>query len=275
MNDNLLPIGVFDSGVGGLTVVREILKNLPDEKIIYFGDTARVPYGNKSKDTIIRYAEQITAFLLSKKVKAVTVACNTASALALETVRANIDVPMIGVVEPGAYAATAATSNHSIGIIGTNATCSSGVYEKYIRSLDPSAKVFSQPCPLFVHLVEEGMIDDPVTVQMIHRYIDSMVREDNIDALILGCTHYPLLLPVISREIKAKERGITLVDPAHETALALKALLEKEGLAADPGRRVLPSDHCYFVSDGPENFRHFAEQVLDIRIPDVTVKMLI
>ena len=201
MNNSQLPIGVFDSGVGGLTVAREIFRNLPNEKIIYYGDTARVPYGNKSRETIIRYSTQITRFLLYKQVKAIVIACNTASALALDAVQAITDIPVIGVVKPGADAAVSATRSGRIGIIGTTGTITSGLYDRYIREKLPDARVFGKACPLFVHLVEEGMIDDSVTIEMIHRYLDDMIKKDNIDTLILGCTHYPLLRSVIAREI--------------------------------------------------------------------------
>ena len=304
METNSLPIGVFDSGVGGLTVAREILLNLPEEKIIYFGDTARVPYGNKSKETIIRYSRQIVRFLMSQGVKAITVACNTASALALETIQGEFDIPIIGVVEPGAVAAVKATLNHKIGVIGTSGTVSSGLYERYIHQIDPKAQVYSKACPLFVHLVEEGMIDDPVTLIMIHRYLDELVHTHDIDSLILGCTHYPLLRDVIDNEINQSCRqdrefnqfismkmaeyeapdtndghyfipsAVKLVNPAYETAMALKALLEEKGLAAPKGTQVSSHDHQYFVSDTPDSFRHFAENVLDIKVDNVQTKVL-
>lgn len=285
MNNRSLPIGVFDSGVGGLTVVREIIRNLPNEKIIYFGDTARVPYGNKSKETVIRYSRQITSFLTQQNVKAIVVACNTASALALDTVRTDAPVPMLGVVVPGAAAAVKETRNHKIGVIGTSGTVSSGLYEKYIRQLDPEAQVFTKACPLFVNLVEEGMIDDPVTVMMIHRYLDELVLECGIDTLILGCTHYPLLLSVISRELGAKKAGelhgaahaggITLVNPAYETALALKRLLEDSSLSAEKKEFLPPSAHRYFVSDGAGSFRSFAENILKLEIGNVETETLV
>lgn len=285
MNENSLPIGVFDSGVGGLTVVREILRNLPNEKIIYFGDTARVPYGNKSKETVIRYSRQIAAFLTQKNVKAIVVACNTASALALDTVRESVPVPMIGVVVPGAAAAVKETRNHRIGVIGTTGTVSSGLYEKYIRELDPQAQVFTKACPLFVNLVEEGMIDDPVTITMIHRYLDELVLEHDIDTLILGCTHYPLLLSVISRELGARKAGehcgvadaggITLVNPAYETALALKRLLKDSSLASARKAHLPASSHSYYVSDGAAGFKNFAENILKIQIENVETVTLV
>ena len=265
-----MPIGVFDSGFGGLTVAREIFRNLPEEKIIYYGDTARVPYGNKSPDTIIRYSRQIASFLLSQGVKALVIACNTATALALDAVQEICDVPVIGVVKPGAEAAIQATRSGRIGIIGTAATIQSGVYGRCIREQMPSAKVYGKACPLFVHLVEEGMIDDPITVEMIHRYLDDMIRTDNIDTLILACTHYPLLRTVIAREIG--NAGVELVNPAYTTALALAQQLKERDLAADTPS--VPSDHQFFCSDGPANFRSFASNILHMDINEVQLKIL-
>lgn len=292
MERNHLPIGVFDSGVGGLTVAREIFRNLPNEKIIYYGDTARVPYGNKSADTIKRYSRQITRFLLSKDVKAIVIACNTASALALDAVREMTDIPVIGVVEPGARAAVSATSSGRIGIIGTSATITSGLYDRYIKEMMPSAQVFGKACPLFVHLVEEGMLDDSVTVEMIHRYLDDLIKNDNIDTLILGCTHYPLLRSVIAREIGGVFSGyakglpdagsasnsavsgegkITLVNPAYTTAMELSRVLKECGLASEAP--VSFSDHQFYVSDGPDNFRAFASEILELTIDDVSLML--
>ncbi len=282
MNDKSLPIGVFDSGVGGLTVAREILRNLPNEKIIYFGDTARVPYGNKSAETIIRYSKQIANFLVSRNVKAITIACNTASALALDAVRAELDIPVIGVVVPGAIAAARETVNGRIGVIGTTATVSSGLYDQYIHQFKPEAQVCSAACPLFVPLVDEQMIDDPVTRQMIHRYLDEMIRTNDIDTLILGCTHYPLLLKVIAQEIHGHRAGvpaepgenITLVNPAFETALELRNMLAQTGLLSDRTTPVEPDEHQYFVSDDTEKFRIFAEEVLQVEARNVSLKVL-
>ncbi|MBR2754376.1 MAG: glutamate racemase [Lachnospiraceae bacterium] len=264
-----LPIGVFDSGVGGLTVAREIFRNLPNEKIIYFGDTARVPYGNKSKETIIRYSRQISKFLLSQNVKAIVIACNTASALALNELKEEVDVPVIGVVEPGARAAAAATKNGRIGVIGTEGTINSGLYTEFIKKIRPDCEIFGQPCPLFVSLVEEGMIDDEVTITMIHRYLDKMIEENNIDALILGCTHYPLLRTIIAREIGD---GITLVNPAYETAQALKGLLSHRGLESSTPCTL--ADHSFFVSDGAMKFQQFASSVLELDIQNTKLKIL-
>ena len=270
MND-LRPIGVFDSGVGGLTVAREIFRNLPNEKIIYFGDTARVPYGNKSAETIIRYSRQICRFLISKDVKAIVVACNTASALALDTIQDEFDVPMIGVVKPGAAAAVKASRSAGIGVIGTSSTVSSGIYDKYIRELNPYASIYSKACPLFVNLVEEGMIDDPVTVTMIHRYLDNMLKKDNIDTLILGCTHYPLLRKVIGREVGDE---ITLVNPAYETAQALIKLLDEHEISA-PCTPAAFSDHEFYVSDDTEKFQKFARDDLGFDIENAKLEVLV
>lgn len=266
---NDLPIGVFDSGVGGLTVVKEILRTLPNERIIYFGDTARVPYGNKSPETIIRYSKQIADFLISQNVKAIVIACNTASAMALEAVQESVSVPVIGVVRPGTDAAVKATDNHRIGVIGTEGTIRSGIYCRYIKEEDPSAVVFDKACPLFVNLVEEGMIDDPVTVIMIHRYLDEIIQSHGIDTLILGCTHYPLLQEVIRREIGGK---IRLVNPAYETACSLKRLLVERGIAST--EEPAPAAHKFYVSDAAEKFRHFAEDILSLNIYSAELKVL-
>ena len=173
--DSNAPIGVFDSGIGGLTVAREIMRNLPSEKIVYFGDTARLPYGSKSKDTIIRYSRQIVRFLQSRGVKAIVVACNTASALALDTLEKEIDIPIIGVVKPGARVAAQATESKRVGVIATEATIRSGLYTKLIQDIDPEISVIGKPCPLFVPLVEEGWRKDPITEMIARRYIERMV----------------------------------------------------------------------------------------------------
>ena len=274
MDRNQLPIGVFDSGVGGLTVVRELMKNLPGERIIYYGDTARVPYGNKSPETIIRYSRQIARFLLSQDVKAIVIACNTASALALAAVQEELSIPVIGVVEPGASAAVRVTRSGHIGVIGTRGTVSSGLYGRFISQIRPGTNVIAKACPLFVNLVEEGMLDTPITTDVIHYYLDAMVNVDLIDTLILGCTHYPLLAPLIEREYRNLPGGrITLVNPAYETALALKELLAEEGLSSEEAE-VLPTEHRYYASDDAEGFRTFAENILGIEVPDVKIKVL-
>ena len=219
-NKKMAPIGVFDSGVGGLTVAREISRQLPYENIVYFGDTARVPYGSKSQNTIIRFSEQIIRFLRTKQVKAIVIACNTASALALDAVKDEFDLPIIGVVIPGARAAVEATTNGKVGVVGTEATVQSGMYTKVIQGMNPKIEVIEKACPLFVPLVEEGFKEHIVTKQIIEYYLESM-RNTDIDAMILGCTHYPLLRSKI-REYMGDR--IQIVNPAYETAMDLKRL---------------------------------------------------
>ena len=251
------PIGVFDSGVGGLTVAREIMRNLPQEKIVYFGDTARVPYGSKSKETIIRYSRQIVRFLKTQNVKAIVVACNTASALALETISAETDLPMIGVVEPGAKVAVETTRNKKIGLIGTRATVKSGLYQRVIQKEDPGIQVIGQPCPLFVPLVEEGWLKDEITVAVARRYLEPLFHQE-IDTLILGCTHYPLLRSLL-KDLVGEQ--VTLVNPAYETALALKRLLEEKELLRE-GKEEEEFPYRFFVSDEEEHFQKFANSIL-------------
>ncbi len=257
------PIGAFDSGMGGLTVVKELMRQLPGEQIIYYGDTARVPYGDKSRETVAGYARQITEFLVSKGVKAIIVACNTVSALALEDLKSEFDLPIIGVVKPGAKAAAETTRTNRIGVIATRATISSGIYEAFLHRTDPRITVFAKACPLFVPLVEEGWIDDEITDMIIHRYLDDMV-EEGIDSLVLGCTHYPLLKDRIQ---KAVGNGITLVNPAFESSREFKYVLEENGLlstgSAAGGTKNSP---VFYVSDGAERFRGFAEHILGYRL---------
>lgn len=204
------PIGVFDSGVGGLTVAREIIRQIPNERIVYFGDTARLPYGTKSKDTIIRYARQIVNFLMDEGVKAIVVACNTASAYALEEIKDEIEVPIIGVVKPGARTAVSVTKNNRIGIIATEGTINSGLYTRLIHEENPDIEVVGKACPLLVSLVEEGWLHDSITDQVLERYLESL-KQENIDTLVLGCTHYPLLRSSIGKIMGDK---VNLVNPA-------------------------------------------------------------
>lgn len=248
------PIGVFDSGVGGLTVAREIMRQIPNENIIYFGDTARVPYGSKSKDTIIRYSRQIIEFLLTKNVKAVVIACNTATAFALETLQEEFDIPMLGVVKPGAKVAALTTRSNRIGVIGTEGTVNSKIYNEFLSRTNPGVEVFSKACPLFVPLVEEGLVDDPITFEMARRYL-SVLKEDHIDTLVLGCTHYPLLRNTVQ---KVMGDEVTLVNPAYETAKCLKKVLESKGLESHNP----VSKHKFYVSDGAEKFKAFANTIL-------------
>ena len=251
------PIGVFDSGIGGLTVAREIMRNLPSEKIVYFGDTARLPYGNKSKETIIRFSRQITRFLLRQDVKAIVIACNTASAFALETLKKEIDIPVIGVIAAGAAVAASVTKNRRVGVIGTVGTIGSGIHAEHLHRLDPEIEVIGKACPLFVPLAEEGWLDDPVTEAVAHRYLDSL-KERDIDTLILGCTHYPLLRSLIGRVMGSHVR---LVNPAYETALELKQLLEdRDMLCPSAGTEDFP--YRFFVSDLAEEFKKFANSIL-------------
>lgn len=259
------PIGVFDSGVGGLTVVREIMRQIPQERIVYFGDTARVPYGSKSIDTLIRYTRQIIRFLKTREVKAIVVACNTASAVALEAVRNELDIPIIGVVRPGAKVAAAATKNHKIGIIGTEATVNSQMYVKLIRELDPQAQVIGKACPLFVPLVEEGWTKDSVTETVARRYLADLQKSE-IDTLILGCTHYPLLRHMVG-DIMGE--NVTLVNPAYETALELRRLLEKEGIASDGNHETVENPYEFFVSDAAEKFKTFANSILPCDVTSI------
>lgn len=251
------PIGVFDSGVGGLTVAREIMRNLPKEDIVYFGDTARVPYGSKSKDNIIRYSRQIIHFLQTKGVKAIVIACNTASALALDTVKDEFDIPIIGVVEPGARAALAVTENKKIGVIGTEATVRSSMYEKIIEGINPEVSVIGKACPLFVPLVEEGFKKHQVTDEIIDYYLASLKQSD-IDALILGCTHYPLLRSKIKEYVGEK---ITLVNPAYETAMDLKRILQEMDME-NPDIEGDHGSYSFYVSDAADKFKQFANSIL-------------
>ena len=242
MIDKNAPVGVFDSGVGGLTVAREIMRNLPSEKIVYFGDTARVPYGSKSKDTVIRYSSQIVHFLREQNVKAIVIACNTASAFALEAVQDKLDIPVIGVIEAGARVAAEETNNKRVGVIGTVGTVGSGIHESY---------------PLFVPLVEEGWLHDPVTVEVASRYLQEL-KDEQVDTLILGCTHYPLIRSTIQEVMGEKVR---LVNPAYETALELKSLLTKMDLLSS-GEQQAEFPYRFYVSDLADEFKEFANSIL-------------
>ena len=248
------PIGVFDSGVGGLTVAREIMRQLPQESIIYFGDTARVPYGSKSKETVITYSRQIVQFLLTKKVKAIVIACNTASAFALETMQKEVDIPVIGVVKPGAKVAAETTKNQKIGVIATEGTINSHIYTDYLSGTNPGVQVFGKACPLFVPLVEEGWIEDPITEEIATRYLEEL-KQFEVDTLVLGCTHYPLLRHTIQ---KIMGDGVNLVNPAYETAKRLKHVLEEHQMINQDS----PVAHKFFVSDGADKFKAFANTIL-------------
>mgnify|MGYP000196653849 FL=1 len=254
---NHAPIGVFDSGVGGLTVAREIMRQIPDERIVYFGDTARVPYGSKSPNTIIRYSRQIIRFLQSKGVKAIVIACNTASAFALEAVQDKLDIPVLGVIEAGARVAAEETKNKRVGVIGTVGTVGSGIHESYLKRLDPEITVIGKACPLFVPLVEEGWLHDPVTVEVASRYLQAL-KDEQVDTLILGCTHYPLIRSTIQEVMGEKVR---LVNPAYETALELKSLLTKMDLLST-GEQQAEFPYRFYVSDLADEFKEFANSIL-------------
>lgn len=251
-------IGVFDSGVGGLTVVREIMRQMPNETICYFGDTARVPYGSKSQKTVITYSRQIVKFLQTKDIKAIVIACNTASAFALEVVKQEVEIPVIGVVKPGAKTAAETTKNGKIGIIGTEGTISSGIYNEILKNTNPNVKVYGKACPLFVPLVEEGLLEDSVTLEMAARYLEELLKCD-IDTLILGCTHYPLIRHTIQKIVGDK---VNLVNPAYETAKMLKEVLTENEIISHTAR----NDHKFFVSDGAEKFKTFASTILPCEV---------
>lgn len=253
-NQKSLPIGVFDSGLGGLTVVHELNRLLPKENLIYVGDTARVPYGTKSPDTIKRYALQIAFFLLQKKVKAIVVACNSASSVALPALK-RFPVPVIGVIEPGARAAVAITRNQKVGVIGTQATMTSHAYQNAIRRHAKKAKVWEKPCPLFVPLVEEGRLNDGITKQIALEYL-SPLKSQGIDALVLGCTHYPLLKNAL-RSVMGP--GVKLIDSARETAIEVRSILWKKDLL-NPSRKN--GEPLFFTTDDPAAFTKLGSKFL-------------
>lgn len=259
------PIGVFDSGIGGLTVAAALQNLLPSENIFYLGDTARVPYGGKSRRTVERYSIEIGGLLLAERAKIIVVACNTASALAVPRMKEMFNVPVQGVVAPGAAAAVASTKNKTVGVIGTRATIASGAYEHAINSLDADIRVISVACPLLVPLIEEGMFEDKVTDLMLARYLAPLLSA-GIDTLVLGCTHYPLLREAIARTAGP---GVTLVDSAENCALAVKALLEKNTLNAPP-ERLGKLDVA--LTDATERFLRTAAKALDLEIGDVTLR---
>ena len=261
------PIGVFDSGIGGLTVARELMRQLPAESIIYFGDTARVPYGPKSPDTVRRYSREIASYLRERGVKALVVACNTATAHALTTLQAEESMPVIGVVEPGARAAVAATRDGNIGVIGTVGTIRSGAYERAIRVLRPDARITTLPCPLFVPLVEEGWLEHEATRLVAREYLSTFATE-RIDTLVLGCTHYPLLKPLITEVLGP---DVALIDSAEQTAAEVRRTLEVRGLLA-PSAAV--AVRRYVASDAPDQFLRMAERFLGAPIDGVETHTL-
>ncbi len=253
------PIGVFDSGVGGLTVVSEIRRRLPGEDILYFGDTARVPYGNKSRETVIRYSREIGRFLQGKGIGFLVVACNTSSSWALDALTSDLNVPVLGMIEPGARAAVEATKSGRVGLIGTRATVSSGAYARAIQRLNPDVRVISAACPLFVPLVEEGWADDPVAIEVAERYLAPLLSE-NVDTIILGCTHYPVLVPALE-SVAGPE--VTLISSASSAVDTLIERLPRSIDEKDGGKRGVLA--CY-VTDAGTHFREVGETILGERI---------
>jgi len=253
------PIGIFDSGIGGLTVVKEIIKYLPNEDIVYFGDTARVPYGTKSPQTVIKFSIENTLFLMRFKVKLIVVACNTSSSYSLQILKNSFKIPLIGVINPGAEEAARLTKTGRIGVIGTQATIQSGAYEKEIKNIDPHAKIFSRACPLFVSLVEEGWLNDKVTYMVASRYLKPL-KDKKIDTLILGCTHYPLLKQIIK---SVMGDSIALIDSARQVACHVKQVLKWENLISENKKNA---KYKFYVSDESKKFSETAERFLGRRI---------
>jgi glutamate racemase len=249
------PIGVFDSGIGGLTVVSQILRQMPQESVVYFGDTARVPYGSKSREVVTKFSVEIASFLLKSHIKMLVVACNTASAFALVQLKNMLKIPVIGVIEPGARAAADATENGRIGVIGTQGTIASLSYTHAINRIDRSRKVFPMACPLFVPLVEEGWLDNNITYDVAKKYLLPF-KMKKIDTLVLGCTHYPLLKKPVQSIVG---KGVRLIDSAFSTAQEVKRVLEKEGMA---NSGIKKPKHVFYVSDSPDKFKAVGEKFL-------------
>ena len=262
MTSAVAPIGVFDSGIGGLTVVRELRRQLPSEDIVYFGDTARVPYGPKSPETVQRYSREIASFLLTRGVKAIVIACNTATAHALAMLTADLSIPVIGVVAPGARAAVRTSDGGGIGVIGTAGTVRSGAYERAIAAIAPDANVTARACPLLVPFVEEGWIDHPATRLVAEEYL-APFRTDQVNTLVLGCTHYPLLKRVIADVVGP---DIRLIDSARETAAETGGVLLAHRISAPTGR--VGAAH-FVVSDAADHFARTARHFLGAPLEDV------
>ena len=263
-----MAIGVFDSGLGGLTVVKEIMKRLPNEDIVYFGDTARVPYGTKSRESIIRFSKQNISILLKYKVKMIVVACNSSTSHALPILRKAFSLPIVGVIIPGAKKAAGATHNKIVGVIATPATIKSSAYEKQIKKLNPGIKVISQACPLFVPLVEEGWFEQKVTQEIAQEYLHKL-KTWGVDTLILGCTHYPLLKPMIRRVMG---HDVTLIDSAEEVSQEVEKVLRQTRLEREFRERSSQKRnprYQFIVSDEPQHFKKAARQFLGFDIARV------
>ena len=251
-------IGIFDSGVGGLTVMHRVMEALPTENLIYLGDTGRYPYGNKSAETVTRYAIENAEFLLARKVKMLVVACNTMSAVALDALRKRVDGPVIGVIEPGARAAVDRSRKRRVGVIGTETTIASGLYTRALRALAPDLEIFTRACPLFVPLAEEGWTDNEIARATVAAYLES-IKASGIDTLILGCTHYPLLKKAIARFLG---RRVRLVDSAEETAREVREKLAGMGLRRKSGK----GSTSFFVTDIPDRFVKVGRSFLGERV---------
>lgn len=249
------PIGVFDSGLGGLTVVKELIQQLPNESIVYFGDTARIPYGTRSKETVTKYSAQCIRFLLTRNIKLIVIACNTASANSLEAMQDLFDVPILGVIGPGAEAAVLATRNNKIGIIGTEGTIRSKAYYKALISRKPDLELYDQACPLFVHIVEEGWSDTEIARLTAEKYLDNM-KKGGVDTIVLGCTHYPLLTNTIRKVVG---ESVALINPAVGTAQEVKKLLLEKNMLRDSEN---PPDYQFYVSDFGQRFQQIGSRFL-------------
>jgi glutamate racemase len=276
---NSSPIGVFDSGIGGLTVLREITRLLPEEDTVYLGDTARVPYGTKSGETVVRYSEEDAEFLSGFAIKLLVVACNTASAHAIEELTERFDVPVIGVIEPGARAAVEATSANRVGVIGTEGTIRSSAYCRAIKAVKPSIETITAPCPLFVPLAEEGWVDNDVARLVASHYLEGM-KGAGVDTLVLGCTHYPLLKKTISLTMGP---GVTLIDSAEATALEVVRVMDENGLRRKDaameaggvgGRGGEGGTHRFFVTDSPERFVKVGQVFFGARLTEAELARL-
>jgi glutamate racemase len=264
MND-ARPLGVFDSGIGGLTVVKALRDLLPNENIFYLGDTARVPYGGKSASTVERYSVEMTDMLVAEGVKAIVIACNSASAVALPKLEETLPVPVIGVIKPGAQAAVAATRNEHVGVIGTRATIKSGAYDRELRALSPDIRVSMRACPLLVPLIEEDWLEDELTDRVIARYLGP-ITHDGVDTLVLGCTHYPLLAGAITRFLAGKVR---LVDSARTCAKTVEQLLDRQSLCAP---RENEGSLQVALTDAPDTFLGVARRALQLEIGEVQLR---